>query len=89
VAAARERQAHRLRGSGLLTNAELRVAEVRRWCRPDTAAQSLLRAGCGNCSYAQRAPGGAITACSSWRARSPIWPGAMISVPHTWPRRAE
>jgi len=30
--------------SNLLTNADLRVAEVRRWCRPDAAAQSLLRA---------------------------------------------
>jgi len=44
VAAARERQAHRLHGTGLLTNADLRVAEVRQWCRPDAAAQSLLRA---------------------------------------------
>ena len=44
VAEARERQAHRLRGTELLTNADMRVAEVRQWCRLDAAAQSLLRA---------------------------------------------
>lgn len=38
---ARERARTRLRGTARRTNAELTVAEVRRWCRLDSAADAL------------------------------------------------
>jgi magnesium chelatase family protein len=44
VIAARERQRARLGGSGLTCNAEMGPAEVRRHCRPEPAAEGLLRA---------------------------------------------
>jgi magnesium chelatase family protein len=44
VAAARERQAARLAGSGLTTNAQLTPALVERWARPDAAGLRYLRA---------------------------------------------
>jgi magnesium chelatase family protein len=43
VLAARERQAHRLAGTGLLTNAELTPQLMRELVRPDGAAMSWLR----------------------------------------------
>jgi len=43
VLAARERQAHRLAGVGLTTNAELTPQLVRELVRPDAAAQRVLR----------------------------------------------
>jgi len=42
VVAARERQAHRLRGRGRRTNGELTSAEVRAWCAPDREGDRLL-----------------------------------------------
>jgi magnesium chelatase family protein len=43
VATARERQLGRLKGRKIRTNAEMGPAEVRDFCRTDTAAQNVLR----------------------------------------------
>jgi magnesium chelatase family protein len=43
VRAARERQVRRFRGKKLAANADMGPAEVRDFCRPDPAAQNLLR----------------------------------------------
>jgi magnesium chelatase family protein len=44
VIAARQRQAERFRGTGLLSNADMGPAEIREHCRLDNAGQSLMKA---------------------------------------------
>ncbi len=55
----------RKRGRAWLTNADLRKARVRPWCRPDIAARSRSGSRCYN-SCARRAT---LVACWKWRAR--------------------
>ncbi|MCG8348490.1 MAG: magnesium chelatase, partial [Chloroflexales bacterium] len=44
VIAARQRQAERFQGTGLLSNADMGAAEIREHCTLDNAGQSLLKA---------------------------------------------
>ena len=55
VTAARERQAQRLRGTRLHTNADLGPAEVREFCQLDSAGQSLMRAAMRQLQLSARA----------------------------------
>ncbi len=55
VAGARERQAHRLRGTALRTNADLGAAEVRECCVLDSAGQNLMRAAMRQLQLSARA----------------------------------
>jgi magnesium chelatase family protein len=57
VEAARERQRQRLAGSGLVANAEMTAADVRRHCQEalDDAARSLLRLAMGQLGLSARA----------------------------------
>jgi magnesium chelatase family protein len=55
VAAARERQAARFRGTRLLTNADMGAAEVRTYCPLDGAGQRLLQAAMRQLQLSARA----------------------------------
>jgi magnesium chelatase family protein len=55
VAAARERQAQRLAGSGRRTNSELLPREVRRWCSPDREGDRLLELAVSRLALSARA----------------------------------
>jgi magnesium chelatase family protein len=55
VAAARERQARRLAGSGRRTNSELLPREVRRWCAPDREGDRLLELAVSRLALSARA----------------------------------
>ena len=54
--------------SRITCNADMRVAEVRKFCKLDEVSGSLVRA-----AMSQRSLG--TTGCSSWRAQSLIWRG--------------
>jgi len=55
VAAARERQHHRFKGTAQLTNADMGPAEVREYCPLDDAGRSLLRAAMQQLQMSARA----------------------------------
>jgi magnesium chelatase family protein len=57
VEAARQRQRERFRGDGIIdpmTNADMRVAEVRKFCKLDEAGESLVRAAMGQMNLSAR-----------------------------------
>jgi magnesium chelatase family protein len=55
VAAARERQRARFRGTALVTNADMGAAEIRQWCSLDSAGQNLMRAAMRQLQLSARA----------------------------------
>jgi predicted ATPase with chaperone activity len=75
VAAARQLQAKRFKGTRMLTNADMGPAEVREHCRLDEAGQRLMQAAMRQLHLS--AP--PTIACSSWPAPSPTWRVWQIS----------
>ncbi len=55
VEAARDRQRQRFTGAGLAANAELRPADLRRYCSLDTAGSALIRAAMAQLGLSARA----------------------------------
>jgi magnesium chelatase family protein len=50
VQAARQRQLDRFSGANIICNADMRVAEVRKFCKLDEAGDSLVRAATSCCA---------------------------------------
>jgi magnesium chelatase family protein len=55
VLAARERQWHRFNGSGVASNAEMRIAETRTACALDPAGSSIVRTAVDRLGLSARA----------------------------------
>ena len=71
-----------IEASNIVCNADMRVGEIRQFCRLQDESQSLMRAAMSQITC-QREP---ITASWSWHAWAPIWQGVMRSNPHIWRR---
>jgi magnesium chelatase family protein len=54
VQAARERQPIRFKGSDIVCNSDMRVAEVRKFCKLDEAGDSLVRAAMSQLNLSAR-----------------------------------
>jgi len=50
VQVARQRQLERFDGLGIVCNADMRVAEVRKFCKLDEAGDNLVRAATSCCA---------------------------------------
>ena len=55
VQAARQRQLERFSGLGIICNADMRVAEVRKFCKLDESGDSLVRAAMSQMNLSARA----------------------------------
>ncbi len=50
VQAARQRQTERFTGTTLVCNADMRVAEIRKFCKLDETGESLIKAATSGCA---------------------------------------
>jgi magnesium chelatase family protein len=69
---------------GITCNADMRPAEVRKFCPLDDAGTHLMRAAMNQMNLSARAYHRSL----NWPAPSPTWPGARRFSPNTWPRRS-
>jgi magnesium chelatase family protein len=85
VQAARNIQQQRFAGHGtdVICNADMRVGEIRQFCRMQDEGQSLMRAAMTQLNLSARP----IAASSTRPARSQIWQGVKRSNPRIWRRR--
>lgn len=94
VAAAREQQTARFAGHprGIRTNADMGTAEVREWCKLDSAGESLMRAAMRQLQLSARAYHRVLKLArtiADLDAQQPIKPAHLAEALQYRPRRAE